>query len=160
MSEIEAEYALVKRDDLALMPALHAGTTDRLLYDGLCGLCHNAVKFIFRHDTSGTAFRFTPLQSELVDDLLPVHVKREALPDSMVVVTTRGEVLLKSDAALYIAKRMGGMWRVLGMLGSAVPRAVRDAVYDGIAAVRHQLFKKPEDVCPIAPPRVRAQFDY
>ena len=158
--EIEAEYALVRRDDIALMPPLHPGTTDRLLYDGLCGLCHNAVKFIFRHDTSRQAFRFTPLQSELVDQLLPTHVPRERLPDSMVVITTRGEVLLKSDAALYIAQRMGGVWRALGILGSLVPRSVRDAVYDSIAAIRHRLFQKPDDVCPIAPPHVRAQFDY
>lgn len=157
---IEQEYALARRVDLALIAPLHPGTTDRLVYDGMCGLCHNAVKFVLRHDASQSAFRFTPLQSELIDAELPPGRRREDLPDSMLVFTARGELLTKSDAALYIGQRLGGMWRLLAMLGRVVPRGVRDTLYDYVAAVRHRLFPKPEEACPIAPPHIRARFDY
>ena len=160
MDEMEREYALVPRGDLALMPPLRAGETDRLLYDGMCGLCHRAVKFILRHDVTERAFRFMPLQSESVDEVLPDGYQRAQLPDSMVVVTERGEVLMKSDAALYIGARMGGIWRVLSLLGRRVPQGTRDLVYDLVARVRHKLFAKPDDLCPVPPARVRDYFDH
>lgn len=157
---MEPEYPLARRDDLALLPPLYPGRTDRLLYDGMCGLCHRAVEFVLRHDTSGTAFRFMPLQSERLAEELPAGYAPSALPDSMIVVTERHEVLMRSDAALYIGKRMGGIWRVLAHLGERVPRPARDAVYDLIAAIRHRLFARPEQACPVAPPHIRARFDY
>ncbi len=157
---VEREYALVKRGDLSLMPALRDGETDRLLYDGMCGLCHRAVKFILRHDVSETAFTFMPLQSERLDEVLPGDLTREHLPDSMVVVTERGEVLMKSDAALYIGERMGGIWRILGILGRRVPGVVRNGVYDLIARIRHRLFAQPEALCPVPPRRVRGRLEY
>ncbi|MEC9398364.1 MAG: DCC1-like thiol-disulfide oxidoreductase family protein [Myxococcota bacterium] len=160
MDEIAKEFALVKRQDLGFMPPLHPGTTDRLLYDGHCGLCHRAVKFVLRHDMSETAFRFTPLQSEQVDAMLPSTTPKETLPDSMVVITSRNEVYTRSDAALYIGKRLGGVWRILATLAEGVPRQVRDTIYDLIAMVRHKLFEKPEEACPIAPPQIRGRFDY
>lgn len=157
---IEQEYALVRRADLALIDPLHPGTTDRLVYDGMCGLCHNAVKFVLKHDASQSAFRFSPLQSDIVDAELPPGQRREDLPDSLLVLTTRGEMLVKSDAVLYIGQRLGGAWRLLSMLGRLVPRGVRDTLYDYVAAVRHRVFAKPEEACPIAPPHIRARFDY
>lgn len=156
----DKEYALVRRQDLALMPPLRQGQTDRLLYDGMCGLCHRAVKFILRNDVSEGAFRFMPLQSERVEEVLPGKLRPEMLPDSMVVVTQQGEVLMKSDAALYIGERMGGIWRILGLLGKRVPRGLRDSVYDLIASIRHRLFAKPDDMCPVQPERVRGFFEY
>lgn len=156
---IEKEYALVRRDDLSMMPALRDGETDRLLYDGMCGLCHRAVMFILRHDVSEMAFNFMPLQSDRLDTILPEGMDREELPDSMVIVTQRGEVLMKSDAALYIGERMGGIWRILGLLGKRVPAGLRDNIYDLIARIRHRLFAKPQDLCPVPPMRVRGRFE-
>ena len=156
----EDDFDLRPRHDLALAPALRAGETDRLLYDGECGLCHKAVGFVLRHDVSQKAFRFTPLQSELAaESLKPSGVDFNALPDSVVVITARGEVFAKSDAALYIGERMGGIWRILARAAYAVPRAVRDEVYDFIARIRYRLFAKPAGLCPVPPPRARAMFE-
>lgn len=134
--------------------------TDRLLYDGGCGLCHHAVKFALEHDASGSAFVFTPLESERVDALLPGEVTSGDLPDSVVIVTQQGELLTKSSAALYMGMRLGGTWRLLATLGYLVPRPIRDGVYDFIASVRHRLFAKPQDACPLLPPEHRAKFEF
>lgn len=133
--------------------------TDRLLYDGGCGLCHHAVKFALKHDASGSAFVFTPLESERVDALLPGAVTSQDLPDSVVIVTQQGELLMKSSAALYMGMRLGGPWRALATFGYLVPRPIRDRIYDFVASIRHRLFAKPQDACPLLPPEHRAKFE-
>ena len=152
--------SLVKRSGVDMLAPLYPHTTDRLLYDGDCGLCHHAVNFVLEHDASGSAFRFTPLQAERVSTDLPQGVTRAELPDSVIVITERDEVLVKSDAALYIGKRLGGVWRLLATAAQAIPRGMRDGVYDFIAQIRDRLFAKPEGLCPVAAPDIRARFDY
>ena len=153
------ENAMIKVHPRWLVP-YRPGTTDRLFYDGMCGLCHNAVKLSLKYDFSGSAFRYAPLQSEVLDRELPPSMFREDLPDSIVIITSRQEVLIKSDAALYLGKRLGGIWRVLATLAEGIPRVVRDAVYDGVARIRHRVFAKPQDACPMLPPHLRARFDF
>ena len=48
--------------DPAWVPAVKARTTETLFYDGQCGLCHRAVRFLLAEDRApGGAFRFAPL---------------------------------------------------------------------------------------------------
>jgi predicted DCC family thiol-disulfide oxidoreductase YuxK len=129
-----------------------------LFYDGHCGLCHRAVKFILRHDRSGQAFRFAPLQGETF--LAQVAAERRVgLPDSVVVLTHAGELLVRSDAFLHIYRRLGGGWRALAAVLSVVPRGLRDIVYDFVARIRYRVFGKREDLCPIVAAGLRARFD-
>jgi predicted DCC family thiol-disulfide oxidoreductase YuxK len=71
-----------------------------------------------------------------------------------------GDLLMRSSAALYILERMGGLWRVIGVLGRVVPRGLRDGVYDGIAAIRYRIFAAPAEMCPIMPKEYRGRFDF
>jgi predicted DCC family thiol-disulfide oxidoreductase YuxK len=132
--------------------------TERVFYDGACGLCHRAVRFVLAEDRAGDAFRFAALHGETFEKELSVE-KRAGLPDSIVVLTHDGEVLVRSRAIFRMMERLGGAWRVLALLGRIVPRPVADAVYDGIARVRHRLFAKPADVCPLIPKSLRPRFD-
>jgi predicted DCC family thiol-disulfide oxidoreductase YuxK len=138
--------------------ALRPDATDHLFYDGGCGLCHRAVRFVLAED-SGEAFRFAPLDGETFERVVDVSGGAEELPDSFVVATEQGEVLTQSDAVLHVGRRLGGMWRVFAVVGGLVPRLVRDGIYDGIAAIRHRLFSTPKDSCPLLPPDLRARFD-
>ena len=67
----------------------------------------------------------------------------------------RERVTIRSAAGMRIAAYMGGVWR-LAAIGWAVPRPIRDAVYDLIARHRHRLVS--EDQCYLPPPGVRARF--
>jgi len=40
-----------------------------------------------------------------------------------------------------------------------VPQGMRDLGYNGIARVRHRLFRRPTDACPVTPPELRARFE-
>ena len=98
--------------------------------------------------------RFATLQGELGQEaarLLP-HL---AGMDSVVLVHRDG-AYVRSTAVLEVARYLGGPWR-LALAGYAVPRVVRDAAYDAIAARRRRIFGRDE-ACPVPPPAMRARF--
>lgn len=130
-------------------------TRDDVFYDGTCGLCHRAVRFLLAEDASGTAFRFAPLGGDAFREQIG---ERTDLPDSVVVKTAAGDVLTKSAAALHILRRLGGAWRAIAILFSVIPPRLRDVGYDFIAGIRYRLFARPKEACPILPPDLRARF--
>jgi predicted DCC family thiol-disulfide oxidoreductase YuxK len=129
-----------------------------LFYDGHCALCHRSVKFVLKHDRSGKLFRFAPLQGPTFEARVPAE-QRASLPDSVMVLTSDGAVLVRSNAFLHVLRRLGGGWRIMATALSAVPLALRDAAYDFIARVRYRIFGKREDSCPVISPDLRARFD-
>jgi predicted DCC family thiol-disulfide oxidoreductase YuxK len=116
------------------------------------------VKFVLRHDRSGQAFRFAPLRGETFLGRVAAE-RRVGLPDSVVVLTGDGELLVRSAAFLHIFRRLGGRWRVLAALLSVIPRGLRDLVYDFVARIRYRVFGTREDLCPIVPVELRVRFD-
>lgn len=132
--------------------------TEILYYDGNCGLCHRGVKFVLKHDRSGTAFRFAPLQGVTFSARVPVE-QRKALPDSMAVQTETGSLLIRSEALVHILQRLGGGRKVLGAVLAIVPRPLRDLAYNFVARTRHRLFGRPDELCPVLPADLRARFD-
>lgn len=138
--------------------AAAASSTELLFYDGQCGLCHRAVKFVLKHDRTGNAFRFAPLQGETFRARVAAS-RRAGLPDSIVVLTREGELLVRSEAFLHILRRISGGWKVLGDVLGLIPRAVRDAAYDFVARIRYRVFGRRDEVCPVAAPELRARFD-
>jgi predicted DCC family thiol-disulfide oxidoreductase YuxK len=129
-----------------------------LFYDGHCGLCHRTVKFALKHDRSGNAFRFAPLQGPTFQALVPAD-RRAGLPDSIVVLTQSGELLVRSNAFLHILRRLGRGWRILVGVLSVVPRPARDLVYDFVARIRYRIFGKRDELCPIVLADLRKRFD-
>jgi predicted DCC family thiol-disulfide oxidoreductase YuxK len=130
---------------------------DQIFYDGTCGLCHRGTRFVLAEDPGGSRFLFAPLQGETFAAAMTVE-QRAALPDSVVVRTETGELLTRSEAALYILQRLGGMWRVIAMAMRLVPGGLRNVVYDFIARIRYRLFARPKTACPLLPPDLRARF--
>ncbi|MCH8924402.1 MAG: DUF393 domain-containing protein [Planctomycetes bacterium] len=132
--------------------------TEPIFYDGGCGLCHRTVRFVLAEDSDGAAFRFAPLGGERFLQAVP-EPQREGLPDSIVVLRADGRLLIRSAAVLHILARLGGLWRLASVLGHIVPAVLRDGIYDLIARVRHRMFRRPADACPMLPPELRSRFD-
>jgi len=132
--------------------------TDTIFYDGHCGLCHRWVRFVVAMDRDGRAFRFAPLAGETFQARVPENA-RAGLPDSVVVQTGEGLLLVRSDAAVYILRRLGGGWRALGAAILLVPQPLRDGFYDWIARMRTRWFARPPEVCPMVPAELRKRFD-
>jgi predicted DCC family thiol-disulfide oxidoreductase YuxK len=118
------------------------GSADRIFYDGVCGLCQGYIRFLIRWDRAGDKFRYASLQGTTFEALIPPD-RRRSLPDSLVVLTNDGRLLIRFVAGAI----------------SAIPRPIRDAVYNFVARIRYRVFGKRKNVCPVTPPDLRARFD-
>jgi predicted DCC family thiol-disulfide oxidoreductase YuxK len=132
--------------------------TEMLFYDGHCGLCHRLVRFVLAEDRAADTFRLAPLDSNAFRAGVP-EAARPGLPDSVVVRTADGRLLIRSAAVLHILRRLGGVWRLLGGLLAIVPALLLDRLYDGIARIRNYLFPRTATACPLVPAHLRARFD-
>lgn len=128
-----------------------------VFYDGHCGLCHGFVRFLLARDPAGTKFNFAPLQGAYFAAAVP-ESQRANLPDSVVVKTADGQMLVRSDAVLYLLRRLSGVYRVPAVAIGVLPRGLLDCCYDGIATLRRKLFPKPADLCPVMPADWRGRF--
>lgn len=139
-------------------PTLPAGVVV-LLYDGVCVMCNAAVRFVLRHDQHDR-FRLASLQSDYGRALLRRHGRDLSRLDTFCLVIDPGtpseRLLDQSDAALHVARRLGG-WRKLGALGGVVPKRLRDWIYAFVATRRYRWFGT-YDECPLPTPDQRRKF--
>jgi predicted DCC family thiol-disulfide oxidoreductase YuxK len=131
---------------------------DEVFYDGHCGLCHRFVRFLLAEDRRGAAFRFAPLDSRRCRESIPSE-QRANLPDSVIVLTADGRLLTRSSATRHALSRLGGVWRLAAIVSGILPTAWLDRLYDFIARVRHKLFARPAEACPLTPAHLRRRFD-
>jgi predicted DCC family thiol-disulfide oxidoreductase YuxK len=132
---------------------------DRIFYDGHCGLCHLAVRFVLRYERRGDeSFRFAPLQGSTFAAAVPAG-ERMALPDSLVVQTARGDLLVRSEGVLHLLEGVGGVWRLVAGLLRLVPRPLRDRTYDLVARLRGRVFRRPQALCPTVQRELQSRFD-
>jgi predicted DCC family thiol-disulfide oxidoreductase YuxK len=125
-----------------------------VLFDGTCGFCEGAVRFIATRDPAGH-FRFAPSQWPQAQAALAAHGLTREAARSLVLIEG-GQVYLRSDASLRIAARLTAPWRWARVL-LWVPRPLRDAGYRVVAAVRHRLAGR-STACELPPPELRGRL--
>jgi len=124
-----------------------------ILFDGVCNLCNRSVQFILKRDPN-EQFKFTSLQSETGQNLLRKHALK---PDmKSVILIENDQIFLKSTAALRIAGRMKGLWKLAGVL-YIIPRPIRDFIYQWVAKNRYKWFGKA-DSCMLPRPEWKNRF--
>jgi predicted DCC family thiol-disulfide oxidoreductase YuxK len=130
-----------------------------VLYDGVCGLCNGLVQFILRHDHRGV-FKFAPIQGPTGRAILTSLGSDPDLPSSFHVVAGHGtghsQVFAKSDAVVFVARRLPWPWRMAGTL-RLFPRSWRDSAYDLIARTRYRWFGR-YDQCLLPQPEFKNRF--
>ncbi len=126
-----------------------------VLYDGVCGLCNESVKFIITHDPAAK-FKFAPFQSALATQLLKPfpHIHPEQL--NTVVLVNGQQAYTKSAAILRIVKEFPGLWKGFYIL-SIIPSPILDFFYDIVARNRYRWFGKTEH-CLLPTPEIKARF--
>jgi len=125
-----------------------------LLFDGVCNLCNQSVQFIIKADKEGI-FRFASLQSDFAKEHLK-HFEKATENLETIYLLKDEEICARSDAALEIAKELGGLWQLFYVF-KIIPRPIRDAVYNLISRNRYRWFGKQES-CMIPTPELRARF--
>jgi len=130
-----------------------------VFYDGGCGFCHWAVRYVIRHDKLGT-FRFAPLDGETIRNRLSQEV-RQQLPDAIILkLNNSDEYAYKSgaEASLGIMKGLGGWNARAGRILSVFPKNWLEAGYRLLARIRRRIAKEPENVCPGVPDDLKNRF--
>lgn len=126
-----------------------------ILFDGVCNLCNGAVNFVLDRDPE-QHFLFASLQSEEARKLLRERSVDHQSLKTIIVITDDGQLLERSDAALYVAGKLSGGWKFLNIF-KIVPKFLRDGVYNIIATYRYTLFGK-KDQCRLPNAELRQRF--
>lgn len=125
---------------------------DVILFDGVCIFCSRWVRFVAKRDTT-KRFRFTAIQSDYGAKLARTFGIDPDDPDTNAVVHN-GEVFMKSDAALTVLSLLPG-WSWARAL-FAVPRPLRNAVYNLVARNRYRIFGR-YDACFVPDAELRSR---
>src|SRR6201992_1770909 len=104
-----------------------------ILFDGVCIFCSRWVRFIVARDPAAR-FRFTPIQSAYGTRLAQALGINPDDPYTNAVVQD-GTAYFKSDGALTVLSQLPG-WSFARLL-FAVPRVIRDGVYNVVARNRY-----------------------
>ncbi len=125
-----------------------------LLFDGVCNLCNGFVQFVIEQDPQAK-FRFASLQSETGQRILE-EMNMPATDLKTVILRKNGRIYTHSDVALEVAKELGGIWSLV-YVGKILPKALRDKIYDWVAANRYRWFGKQES-CWLPSPELQERF--
>ncbi|MGB3564707.1 MAG: DUF393 domain-containing protein [Thermoanaerobaculia bacterium] len=134
--------------------------SDRIFYDGTCGLCHRGVLFVLRHDRNAAGgFRYAPLQGDTFKAVVDSATGTQEQPKTLVVQTRTGELLGRSDGVIHILRRIGSGWSGVAAALALCPRPLRDGAYDVVARWRSRLARRPPALCPVVPASLADRFD-
>jgi predicted DCC family thiol-disulfide oxidoreductase YuxK len=114
---------------------------DVILYDGVCVFCSRWIRFIAARDGE-KRFRFTAIQSPYGTRLAQAFGINPQDPDTNAVIHG-GVAWFKSDGALMVLSHLPG-WGWVRVL-RAVPKPLRNAVYNLVAHNRYRIFGKYEE---------------
>ncbi len=125
-----------------------------ILFDGACGLCSRAVRFVLQHERAPWC-KFAAIQSASGQALVRAAGRDPSTLDTL-YMWTGGALLDRSEAALAIARQLRAPWRWLTVF-HVLPIPLRDALYNAIARRRYAWFGRHE-VCELPPGLDRARF--
>ena len=118
-----------------------------IYYDGECGLCHLAVRFILRVD-SKSKFYFSPL-SNLDNNLKSM--------DS-IILKKGNKVFYEGQAVIMIFENIDNNWNYLAKVLKLVPINLLDAAYRWVSRNRAKVSVKKVSSCPIIPNYYKKRF--
>ena len=124
------------------------------LFDSVCVLCENSVKFALRHEKSPD-IQFVSIQSESGRVIARQNDIDPDNPESFLFIEN-GKVYAKSDGVLALAKHLRYPARLL-FIGKFIPKRLRDKGYDLIARNRYRLFGR-HDQCIAPTPETHHRF--
>jgi predicted DCC family thiol-disulfide oxidoreductase YuxK len=129
-----------------------------VLFDGVCGFCDGAVRWLLEHDPAGR-LGFAPLQGETAARLRRLHSEIPFELETLVLVESeRGSsrVFLRSEALWRVCAQLAGPWRWLAFL-RWLPRSLLDFCYGQFARRRYRWFGQLE-ACRVPDASERERF--
>jgi predicted DCC family thiol-disulfide oxidoreductase YuxK len=112
-----------------------------MFFDGECGFCQKSVRFVYEFDERGL-IEFAPLQGHFATELGLLSYAEKGGGSLVVLREQDGEVFTKSDALVELGKALGGVFYLLAMMLSGLPKRFRNGAYDLVARNRYRLAGK------------------
>jgi predicted DCC family thiol-disulfide oxidoreductase YuxK len=110
-----------------------------ILYDGLCNLCNNTVRFIKRHDKK-KKFRFVAFQTEEGKRIIESkNIKLSGIVPDTIYYFENEKIYIKSTAIIKICSHLGGLWKFFLTL-LIIPESYRNKLYSFISRNRYRFF--------------------
>ena len=125
-----------------------------ILFDGVCNLCNNSVKFIIKNDKRNI-FKFAPIQGKYGIKIQNSYNINTTQINSIILVDGE-KTFTKSSAALRIAKDLKAPFFMFYVF-IIIPVFIRNFIYDLIAKNRYKWFGKMES-CMIPSNELRSKF--
>jgi predicted DCC family thiol-disulfide oxidoreductase YuxK len=126
-----------------------------IVFDGVCMLCNDWVRFVLRYDRQ-RAFKLAAMQTPTGRALLEQHGVDPDDPATFLVIDD-GVAYTDTDALIRALGRFGFLWRVCGGALRVVPRAWCNTAYRYIARNRYRYFGRRE-VCLVPRPEHADRF--
>ncbi len=111
-----------------------------ILFDGVCNLCNGWIRFILKREKH-QLYQFASLQSGIGKKILSEYGLSNNL--TSIVLIENKNAYQKSDAILRIFGNLNDPWRIVTIL-FAIPRMIRNVIYDLVAVNRHKWFGKQQ----------------
>jgi predicted DCC family thiol-disulfide oxidoreductase YuxK len=142
------KFILSKRSSVSYIcpKKLIKDTRTILFYDGDCGLCSRAVRFVVKYERIPNVY-FCSIQSEFARDFLK-QFNINSLDLNTLYLFENNRIYQKSTGALKILPYLKKRFSILCFCW-IFPRFIRDAVYDLIAKNRKRFFKDKCDLMAI-----------
>ena len=135
-----------------------------VVFDGRCGLCNRAVRWLLRRD-GRDRLRFAASESAKGAGLLARHgmgtMELGSGPDTIMVLRDAGgaaeSLLVRSDAVVALLEELPRPWPAVAAALKWIPRPVRELGYRLIARWRYRIWGRLES-CPVPTAEERARF--
>jgi len=118
-----------------------------LVFDGECGFCHRAVRFILAHERRGDLC-FVPRDSALGRSLREQFKLQRV--ESLLWIE-RGEAFVEWDATARVAAYIGGFYARLAAVAGLLPRSLRNGGYRLFARLRRRFGGRPRQCLQLTP---------
>lgn len=126
-----------------------------LFFDGDCAACSESVRLAVRLDKH-QQLKFSPLQGKLAAEMGLAENARKTGGTMILLRESDGAVFKRSDAAIQLARILGGWWKLLTVV-KIIPGFLRDRVYQWIADHRYWLSEKG-NFCAMPDPEVEKRI--
>ena len=118
-----------------------------IYYDGECGLCHLAVRFILRVDSKGK-FYFSPLS----------NLNNNSKSIDSIILKRGNKVFYEGQAIIMIFENIDNNWNYFAKVLKLLPVNVLDAAYKWVSRNRAKVSVKKISSCPIVPNSYQKRF--
>ena len=127
-----------------------------VFFDGECGFCKGSAKWAARFDKRGR-ISLAPLQGKFAAEKGFTRYADHGAGSMVVLREADGKFFLLSDAAIELARALGGAWRIF-TLARFIPKWLRDAVYRWVARNRSRFAVLSGTTCALPDPELRKRL--